>query len=157
MGQVTVTHLQKIPLLSVIPASGLEFVAEISRRKFLRVGETLFTEGTASESAWFIVEGRIALSIKSDDGKVGKLNSLEEGESLGELSLVEKKVTHLCTATADAESLLIEIPAADFKKLAEDKPKLGLTVQRIIRSDMNMKLASAGGALRPLLIRSLAG
>lgn len=156
MSQVTANHLQQIPLLSVIPESGLQILSSIAKRKFLRANETLFVEGTSSESTWFIVEGRIGLSIKSDEGKTGRLSPLEEGEILGELSLVETGVTHLCTAVAEIETLLIEISVADFKKLAEEKPKLGLTLQRIIRSDMNMKLACAGTALRPLLIRSLA-
>ena len=157
MSQITANHLQKIPLLSVIPESGLALIAEVAKRRFLRAGEVLFTEGTPSETIWFIVEGRIALTMKADEGKIGRLTMLEDGETLCELSLVEKNVTHLCTAAADEETLLVEITQADFQKLNENWAKLALTLQRIIRSDMNLKLSEAGAALRPILIRSLAG
>lgn len=156
MSQVTATNLQKVPLLSVIPVSGLELIAGIADRKFLRPGEVLFQEGKPSETIFFIIEGRIALSMRSDEGRIAKLSALEGGEVLGQMALLENKPVHLCTAVADAESLVIEISAAAFQKLSEEKPKLGVTVQKIIRSDLDKKLAAAGPSLRPLLIRALA-
>ncbi len=156
MSQVTAAHLQKSPLLRDFPPSGLELLAGIARRKFLRAGQVLFSEGKPSEALYLIVEGRVVLTMRAEDGRTAKLGALGEGEPLGQSALLDSATRHLCTATADAESLFIEIAAVDFERLAQDKPRLGTVLRQFLSADLDRRLLGAGPALRPLLLRALA-
>lgn len=154
--RVTPTHLQKAPVLKDFPVSGLELICDIARRKFLRVGQILFDEGAPSEALYLVIEGRVQLTMKAEDGRVAKLGALGEGELLGQSALLDDATHHLCTAMAESETLLIEITAADFQRLSQEKPRLGVTLKQFISVDLDQKLLSAGPALRPLFIRAFA-
>lgn len=156
MNQVTAAHLQKNQLLKDFPTSGLDLLAGIARRKFLRAGQILFAEGKPSEAIHLIVEGRVLLTMRADDGRLAKLGALGEGEALGQSALLDGAAHHLCTATAEGEALFIEIAAADFERLSKEKPRLGVTLRQFLSADLERKLLNAGPALRPILIRALA-
>lgn len=94
--------------------------------------------------------------MKSEDGRLAKLGALGESEPLGQSALLDSAAHHLCTATADSESLFIEIAAADFERLSKEKPRLGVTLRQFLSADLERKLLSAGPALRPIFIRALA-
>lgn len=156
MSQVLAEHLQKNTLLKDFPLSGLELLAGIAHRKFLRAGQTLFTEGKPSEALYLLVEGRVSFTMHAEDGRLAKLNALSDGESLGQSSLLDGATLHMCTATAEVDSLFIEIMATDFETLSKEKPRLGLTLRQCISTDLERKLLNAAPALKSIFIRALA-
>jgi CRP-like cAMP-binding protein len=87
--------------------------------------------------------------MKSPDGRDVPVASLGPGEHLGQMSLLsEKPLAHLCTATAELDSKVLEIPAADFRALAKEKPQACMKLTLAISQDYGQKVAASGDLLK---------
>lgn len=81
-------------------------------------GEAVFREGDAADAMYFIVSGRLAVTISCQGRRAIQVAELGPGEPVGELGILAGGVrTATVTAIDDAE--LLRVPAAAFERSAE--------------------------------------
>jgi CheY-like chemotaxis protein len=77
-------------------------------------GATLFAQGDAARSAWFVDEGHVALSVRLPGGAECPLAAVGPGEVLGELALMSD-VSRTATARAVGPVRALEVDRKDFQ------------------------------------------
>lgn len=136
---------------------GLNILSRIVRGRVLLTGNPLFTEGAPSEALYMVVEGRLRLAMQGPDGREVPVGSLGAGEHLGQVSLLgAQPVAHLCTAIAELDSKILEIPAADFRELMKQKPQACMKLMLAIAQDFGQKMAHSGDVLKFVVGRAAA-
>lgn len=88
-------------LFQYMSISDVDGLYKLGKPLSFKAGQTLIKEGEEGDEFFWILDGRVAISIGSFEGKSLELNILKEGDLLGEMVLLGKNRR---TATAVAHS-----------------------------------------------------
>tara|TARA_E500000075_G_C6920435_1_gene283870 strand:- start:292 stop:738 length:447 start_codon:yes stop_codon:yes gene_type:complete len=109
--------LSKLPLFHDMKPEILADLAQITLEKVYPKSENIFEKGDEGSSLYIIVEGAVRIHDASDANKASKtLAVLKEGEFFGELSILDNE-TRSASATAQDDSILLEIGQHSFQRL----------------------------------------
>ncbi len=100
--------IRNASLFSKLRDQEIETVAHYSRYYSFASGQAVFNEGSVCEELYIIKSGEVVISKPAGDGKVLDIARFVEGESFGELGLLDSKPRNeTATATADGTEVLI--------------------------------------------------
>ena len=93
------TGLNKVPIfLNLSPEQLLPLIGKLRRRQYQR-GEVIFHQDDPADRLHIIAEGRVRISITSEDGREKDIALLPAGECFGEMALLDGS-SRSATATA---------------------------------------------------------
>jgi CRP/FNR family cyclic AMP-dependent transcriptional regulator len=75
----------------------------------VRKKQAIFSQGDAADAIYFIKEGKVRLSVVSQDGKEATLALLENGDFVGEECVAAAQPIRFTTATAITDSTILKI------------------------------------------------
>jgi CRP/FNR family transcriptional regulator, cyclic AMP receptor protein len=84
-------------------------------RKY-RPRQIIFSQGDASDSVFYIQEGRVRLSVLSKQGKEATIGLLGPGDFLGEGCIAADQPVRLVSATASTECSILKIEKKEMLK-----------------------------------------
>ena len=141
------------------PALVQEIVDRVRWRR-LEAGDLLFEQGDKSDAAYFIVGGRLMVSVKPDagglgdpplpevegpEGDGGRVAELGRGDVVGELGLLDD-APRSATVRAVRDSTLATLTAEMFEELVIRSPALMLHVARGVISRLRTQPRRSGRA-----------
>jgi CRP/FNR family transcriptional regulator, cyclic AMP receptor protein len=147
-------YLKKIGLFSEMSPDELNALANLANLQEVRRRRVIFLPGDPGTSVFFVNGGRVKISRVTRDGKELTLAYRGPGEIFGELCMVDGGPRSEM-AEAMENALVTEIPRAEFEKLLETHPRMGLrlvktlcerrrelenTVEKLVFHDVNAKL-----------------
>jgi predicted acylesterase/phospholipase RssA/CRP-like cAMP-binding protein len=109
--------------------SVVQDVVDRVRWRRLAAGETLFEQGDPSDSAYFVVGGRVMVLIRNDDGTEQPVRELGRGEVVGELGLLDR-APRSATVRAVRDTTLAAFSTEAFEEMVSQSPALMLSVTR---------------------------
>lgn len=95
-------------------------VAGRSAVKYER-GQHIFQQGDAADAVFYIQDGRVQITVVSEQGKEGVIGMLNAGEFLGEGCLAGQPL-HMASASATAESTIVRIEKDAMIRALRDEP-----------------------------------
>ena len=95
-------------------------VAGRSAVKYER-GQPIFQQGDAADAVFYIQDGRVQITVVSEQGKEGVIGMLNAGEFLGEGCLAGQPL-HMASASATAESTIVRIEKDAMIRALRDEP-----------------------------------
>jgi CRP-like cAMP-binding protein len=101
----------------------LDRLSTIARESSLQQGDILFEQGDDSDGLYLIVSGLVRVYLTTEDGREVTISLLEDGEVIGEMSLLDG-LPRSAGAAALIETRLIFIPRTPFLDLLETRGKL---------------------------------
>jgi len=116
-------HIERAVLFDGLDADDLKRLAGIARQTVLSTGDTLFDQGDESDGLYVIVEGILRIFLTADDSREATINLLEDGEVIGEISLLDG-LPRSAGVAALTDAKLIFIPREPFLDLLGDSKKL---------------------------------
>lgn len=120
--RVDAETLRRIPIFQNCDPVPLQILAFSSERTTVGINEQLLLQGRASDSAYLVLNGSLALY--SNGVLIGKA---EPGSFLGETAMIGSTLSSL-TAEAEVLSYVARITRATFSKVALEYPEFGETV-----------------------------
>ncbi len=117
-----VEFLKKLHLFRGLSDDELVLVADELQEKTFDQTETVFVEGAAADSLYFIFEGRVDITRRSRD-KILKVASLVRGDYFGEQGLLKGRSRN-ATVTAERGTTLLILFRAPFNRLMVKAPGL---------------------------------
>ena len=106
-------------------SANLKFVEMIfnqaGAKKALESGQELITQGSESESAYYIKDGKIDLILSDEKGNKSKIATRGPGDVLGELSLLLGHDASV-SAIADGPVSVIEVKSAALLGMLREDP-----------------------------------
>jgi hypothetical protein len=122
----------------------------MQRRQFY-AGDTIFTEGDASDDAFIIRSGRVEISKASQGGPI-RLAILGEDDVLGEMGLLDDR-PRSASARALSDVSVEAISRSEFTHLLVNEPRRALNLLRALFERLrtvNQLLAQVSTAVSPL-------
>jgi CRP/FNR family transcriptional regulator, cyclic AMP receptor protein len=95
-------------------------VAGRSAVKYER-GQPIFRQGDAADAVFYIQDGKVQITVRSEQGKERVIGMLNAGEFLGEGCLAGQPV-YLASASATAESTVVRIEKDAMIRALHDEP-----------------------------------
>lgn len=123
-----------------LESEDLDRLASIARESSLQQGDILFEQGDDSDGLYVIIAGLVRVYLTTEDGREVTISLLEDGEVIGEMSLLDG-LQRSAGAAALIETKLIFIPRAPFLELLETNGKLARQI--ILTLCERLRLANA--------------
>lgn len=129
----TRNFLVNLPIFDSFNTDELTMLAKHMSYIHLHRGEYLFVEGDQGNFMGFVVQGLLEVIKKSETGQNIVIASLTEGNSIGEMALIDKS-PRSATVIAKQPTTMVTLTDKGFDLLTERSPILGVKViQKIAR------------------------
>ncbi len=116
--------LKTSPLFNGLTADELSALMPLFKEKTLAEGSTLFLENRPGESMYIILSGVIKFSKLFSEGDERTLLTLGEGDSFGEMALLDGGVRSV-TATIQQQATLLSLGRKDFQNFLKGNVTVG--------------------------------
>jgi serine phosphatase RsbU (regulator of sigma subunit) len=124
--------LSKVPLFSKLPNHELDNILSMLEVKSLPPDEVLFREGDLGEHFYIVTHGTIEVFLGGGEEGEMPLNLVQEGEYLGEMSLVLPGGHRTATARARGDVTLLSMSRAQFLSLTKQHPELSSAMVNVL-------------------------
>ncbi|HEY6920246.1 MAG TPA: SulP family inorganic anion transporter [Methyloceanibacter sp.] len=127
-----------------------EELAALCQRLEVGKGEIIAEQGTPARSMHFILEGRINILVKMDDGRLIRVRSLGPNTTTGEMGLISKQLRS-ATIQAEVPSVLYVLSAEAYERIKRGNDDLAQALLTYVVSVMAERLSFASkviGVLR---------
>lgn len=121
--------IKKVPLFQSLDDEQLESIASLCRRKSYPAGSTLFKENDAGSDFYILLKGSVKIYTSNKNGEEKILTVLKEGESFGELSLIDGKPRSASASTL-VDSILYTLNGDTFLDLLRNDFNLTKVIMR---------------------------
>lgn len=144
MAKQCLWYLEDVDLMGMMdPQKLMEAKENLAHRQFKK-GETIYIPEDIADKIFFVVEGRVKISNRTDDGKEVTKIIINQGEIFGELALVgESKRRDV--ATAMEKTTLCIMSLAEMKGMMKSHGAISMFIMKVLGSrvvDMEKRLES---------------
>jgi CRP/FNR family cyclic AMP-dependent transcriptional regulator len=115
--------ISEVQLFDDLTSEQLDAIAEAGELRTLQRNEVLFSEDDDAAELFVVVDGRLAISNKSVDGRESMMALMEKGDLFGEMALFDG-LRRSAEARALESSTVVAIPYDPLRDLYESQPSL---------------------------------
>jgi CRP/FNR family transcriptional regulator, cyclic AMP receptor protein len=115
--------LAGVDLFKELRPDELHRLAEQTSRESLRRGDVVFREGDEPDRLYVVIQGRIAISKRSVDGREAVVALVEDGDLFGEMGFF-LPLGRSAEARALEPSALLCLPFSPVRQIYEERPQL---------------------------------
>lgn len=134
---------ESVPLFSGFASDELDSLIALSKTVIFKARTTVCRKGDLGDALYIVIAGKLKVSSQSEDGREAILAILEDGETFGEMSLLDER-PRSASVIAVQDSELLVIQRQDFIGYLEHNPRvsislLGILCQRLRLMDNMME------------------
>lgn len=136
--------LSTIPLFQGLTPNDLEWIARRSHRRVFPAGISVLVADQPGEAVYIILHGTVKIFIDQADKKQVVLSIIGQGDTLGEISLLDS-AGHSASAVTLEDSLMLWMDKASFHQMLDELPRVCRNLVNIMgtRLRMNNELIQA--------------
>jgi len=138
--------LVKIPMFAGLNAEELEILKNHIELFEVEQGATLFKEGDQGDYVCFVVNGRLDVTKRTITGEDFVLNTLARGQSVGELSIIDKR-PRSATVRAKTEATLFTLKRSEFEVIMKEYSAISIKILKGLSLLLSKKLRQASSRL----------
>lgn len=124
-----IDFLRKVPLFAKLNDSQLKLISSICSKKPVRSGTILFREKEPGSIFYVVFMGSVKIFTSNNAGEEKMLSLFKEGDSFGELSLIDGK-PRSATAQTMEDTILIALAADSFMDLMRNNFEIALGIMQ---------------------------
>ncbi|MFQ5382672.1 MAG: Crp/Fnr family transcriptional regulator [Dehalococcoidia bacterium] len=117
-------YLRDVPLLARLSREDADALGSRGNLRRFSVGETIFHEGDEGDSLHVLIEGRVRVSVVSEDGGETTLATFRAGDCFGELSVLDG-LPRSATAQAVEATRTLVVTRRAFHAWLRERPSAG--------------------------------
>ena len=138
--------LVKIPMFAGLDDEELEVINNHIELFEVEQGATLFEEGDQGDYVCFVVNGRLEVTKRTITGDDFVLNTLARGQSVGELSIIDKR-PRSATVRAKTEATLFTLKRSDFEVIMKEYSDISIKILKGLSLLLSKKLRQTSSRL----------
>ena len=128
---VDVEFLTSVPIFASLKEEQLQSLpGKLQPRSYQR-GEVIFHEDDPADRMHIIVEGRVKISIASEDGRERDIALFQSGDCFGEMALLDGSNRSATTTAVDATETMVLL-RQDFLDFLGENPELAADVNALL-------------------------
>ena len=124
----TVQLLRSVPLFAELDEIELSRIASVAVPRSFPEGVRVFHEGDKSDACYVVKSGTFRVTREHPDGRAITLATLETGDIVGELAMLDGEVRSASVETLGGEGELLALPATDMLSLLERNPDITVKI-----------------------------
>lgn len=124
-----IQFIKNVPLFAGLNDQQLDEVAKISVKKSFKPGTLLFSENEPGSVFYIVFSGAVKIFKRSVSGEEKILSLFKDGDSFGELSLLDGKPRSASAQTLE-DSVLIAINAVNFLEMLKNNFDISLCIMQ---------------------------
>ena len=124
----TVQLLRSVPLFAELDEAELSRIASVAVPRSFPEGTRVFHEGDQSDACYVVRSGTFRVTREHPDGRAITLATLETGDIVGELAMLDGEVRSASVETLGGEGELLALPASDMLSLLERNPEITVKI-----------------------------
>ena len=121
-----------VPLFAGLPEEALLPLAEAATLKSYSAGQTVMFAGMTVDSLHVVATGSVYVQAKVANKGMVRLADLATGEMFGEASMLEAGVAGATVKAGEGGAVLLLIPEAAFRRLAEENAEFSERVRALM-------------------------
>ena len=121
---IDLSRLRKIELFEHVSDDALAELVAITKTPRYKPGDLIFRKGDPGDALCFVLEGKVRISTDIDGVGEEALAFLEQGDSFGEMALLEADAERSAHAIAGSDCQLGIIPRSEFLELMDSDPAM---------------------------------
>ena len=137
--------LRGVTLFAEFEPAELEQLRAAMRISHFNPGDVVLEEGNANRALHIMVQGRVRVSRRVNDREVS-LCDLVEGQTFGELSIIDGVASASLRAVSDTEVLSVSMH--DLAQFLRSEPAAGAKFWRAIAIDLRRRLLQTNDVVR---------
>lgn len=141
--------LAEIPLFGSLNTQERSELGEWLTYKELVKGTVIYKQGTEAHSVCFVVEGKLSVIHRSDDGDK-KIATLSKGEAVGEIAIIDG-LNRSADVIASSDASVLILTRSRFDQMVAEKPDIGLKVFRQLAKALSKTLRNRSETLAQLM------
>ena len=145
-------NLKSVTLFSILKDDEIQAISKITILKSYDKNCIVFQEGEIGGSLYFILNGKVKISLFDDEGKEYILDIIGKDGFFGELSLIDELPRSANVITTE-NSVFLVIQRKDFIKLLLENPAISIGILKIL----SRRLRSADERIKGLAFLSVEG
>ena len=157
---IDINILKQADIFHKLTPTQLALVANIGQIQTFNAGENIFFEGTDSDELYIIIQGQIdilvnpiSLNPEPGDGQQPIIiATLRQGQSFGEIALVDKGLRSATARASQDNSQLFVIQSQKLMLLCDSYPNLGYRLMYNFAADLALKIRSMDLRIREELL-----
>ena len=122
-----------MPIFARLDPKNLDPLTNKLRLRGYQRGEVIFHQDDPADRMHIIVEGRVRISITSEDGREKDIALLQQGECFGEMALLDSS-ERSATATAAEPTRTLTLYRDDFMDFLQEHPEVVATTTSLLTS-----------------------
>jgi CRP-like cAMP-binding protein len=117
--------LERHFLFAQLKPNELDSILALAVERRYAKGQIIFQKGEEGSSLMVVLQGRVRISVSSEEGKEITLNTIEPGEVFGEVALIDGK-KRSADAAAVGPCTLLAIRRGDFIPFLKQNPEIAV-------------------------------
>jgi CRP-like cAMP-binding protein len=138
--------LVKIPMFAGLNDEELEIIENHIELFEVEQGATLFEEGDKGDYVCFVVNGRLEVTKRTITGEDFVLNTLARGQSVGEMSIIDKR-PRSATVRAKTEATLFTLTRTNFEMIIDEYSEISIKILKGLSLLLSKKLRQTSSRL----------
>lgn len=125
---MAIERLGRQEIFEFLRPEQVDALSNAAEVKKLKAGETVYQKGEKAEHFYIVLSGQVALRLPGKEGVSIPIDQLSGGAMFG--SCVSAAMdSYALTAQCTEDSELLKIGAVSLKRLLDDDPRMGYTIQ----------------------------
>lgn len=126
-----IMFLRRVPIFAALPPTDLKQVGAIASEMLFSAGDLLGLQGEVGHRMFIIVNGEVAIRVKTDDKPEVEIARRKAGDSVGEMAIISQEPRNASLlALGEVRTLCIDYKA--FDGLLRERPEVSLAVMRVL-------------------------
>ena len=128
---VSLEFLKSVSIFANLEPEKLQSLPDKLRRRHYQRGEVIFHQDDPADRMHIIIEGRVKISITSEDGREKDIALFQPGDCFGEMALLDGS-NRSATATAIEPSDTMALFRQDFLDFMSENPEVSSDVTNLL-------------------------
>jgi CRP-like cAMP-binding protein len=135
-----------IPMFDGLKTSELKTIAGYMNCLEVGEGDAVFLEGEPGDYVCFVASGKLQVTKSSPGGQPTVLTTLSQGQSIGEMAVIEH-APRSANVVALGATRLVTMSHQDFDSLLANHPAIGIKILKGIARVLSRNLRKTSGQL----------
>ncbi len=153
-----ITDIEFVEIFSGLNSGQLDSVCKVIKEQTYNYGAVIFEESSPSKEFYIIAEGTIDIQIDpdlilpGDDYDPGTIARLQQGQTFGEIALVDEGVRSASAKCSSNSCRLLVIDRSDLMNLLAGDRDMGFKVMSNLAAELSLKIRQTNLIVRESLI-----
>jgi len=125
--------LREIEMFSDLTAAELAAIAAVTKEMEYPENQIVIKQKDVGETVFLIIDGKVEVLMEEEDGREIFLDTIESGDSFGEMALLENEPRSATVRTMESSRFLI-LHQQEFNETVMEFPRIALKICKVLSS-----------------------